>query len=696
MIIDAVKKVDTNVKSSVDFSFGSSSSKIFAMLSSNLYTNKELCVIHELSANCIDAHKLNGNQDKPFEVFLPTTLDNNIKFLDHGPGLSEEDVYRFLTKYGESSKQGSNQFIGGWGIGSKSPAAVSNSWTIVSNHNGSSKEYLVFINEHLVPTIAKIKESPCETTGVIVSIPVNPNRFRVWGDLIYSAYKYYSVKPIIHGKSVSWDPLDETYYKDDSNFYISNKSPEHYWENQAAIIINQRRYSLDFDKISSENGYDKSDIFDSSTLSWARYNIKFHFSVGEIDLNISREGIQYTKKSISAIINKINDFRALIEKLFKTNDFYTNKFDYIVGVNNFVKDNGSVFSNTELLKELLVHNKYGITSRDLNFWKLQLEYGFIEDNRVRFYGGKSVRALAHRSFSSSLLTVGHSRGEQDKFDFLGIDFEFLDKDKLKIVIADCSDVIARVKLDFKETGAKYIISDSDFTDEHTGHLVCLASSLKKQTVKNFRESKLTKNLSHYYERRNGKLHRVLNPDVDASAAVIKLAKVTTKCLNESINSFTSDLIKSRGLKVYYIAKDSHNTLNLPNFMDKIEEDFQAYISSSDYEKNKEIYYYFKNIDYTFYSLMLKKYRTPKIDSNWNKICDKITDPNASIVSGTHSIWNDYCIATKGKELDVKDRDLVLAELSKLYEAYSMFSFLGTYSIVAKNPSIQSYINLVNF
>lgn len=75
-------------------SFGiKQSPKAFQILSSGLYSNKPMAIVRELSANAADAHVLNGNQKKPFEIKLPNRLDNQFYIKDFGPGLSHEQGF---------------------------------------------------------------------------------------------------------------------------------------------------------------------------------------------------------------------------------------------------------------------------------------------------------------------------------------------------------------------------------------------------------------------------------------------------------------------------------------------------------------------------------------------------------------------------------------------------------------------------
>ena len=140
-------KLNTSERSTVESSGVSgesgfklkSSKHAFQLLSSGLYTNKIQAVIRELSCNAADAHVLNSNQKTAFDVKLPNRLDSQFYVRDYGPGLSDDGVMNLYTTYFESTKSESNDFTGGFGVGSKSPFAYTDMFTVESIHTGVTR-----------------------------------------------------------------------------------------------------------------------------------------------------------------------------------------------------------------------------------------------------------------------------------------------------------------------------------------------------------------------------------------------------------------------------------------------------------------------------------------------------------------------------------------------------------------------------
>lgn len=328
MILESVHNVATNLKDSVEFSVSDDSSKIFAFLSNFLYRDKERSVITELSSNALDAHKMIGRDDLPISVTLPTSLVPMFTVRDFGPGLSEANVYLFLTKYGSSSKGGSNDFIGGFGIGSKSPAAVSDTWNIKSYHDGMETEYLIHINDKGIPNINKLYSKHTTETGLEVSIPTKG--ITVWHDAARVAYAHYEVMPQIKGNSSAFSSVkfDSTFHnlvkfstKANTRSYGSSGYPY--------ILMNRRAYQIDTSKISGcskmFNGYaDWYLPFDTSSLS----------------VSLSREDLQYDSRTIDNVNARIKDIEARFKSDWLTTvSIETSLFEYQRIANEFKEKN---------------------------------------------------------------------------------------------------------------------------------------------------------------------------------------------------------------------------------------------------------------------------------------------------------------------------------------------------------------------
>lgn len=295
-IVDTTKHCETNLKPGVSFSFSEDSSKLFSMLSSYLYSDKEYCVLSELSSNAVDAHRMVGKESVPIYIDLPTALDHSLTVRDYGPGLSEADIYVFLTQYGKSSKGGSNKDIGTWGIGSKSPAAITDTWSIKSYHAGEMKHYEVYIDGNGIPTLTKVFERETDESGLEIIIPVSEQNINQWRETARKAFQWYPVKPLLNVE-VSYEDIiqNNDYFSD--NWYLASYPGRRHSSISPIIITTFREYSLVLSSIWAK--------LDPKLQYLAKLPLVIKFDIGEIDLSISREQLQLNEKSINAITARL-------------------------------------------------------------------------------------------------------------------------------------------------------------------------------------------------------------------------------------------------------------------------------------------------------------------------------------------------------------------------------------------------------
>lgn len=176
-------------------------SKAFRVLSSSLYRDKIQAIIREVCSNAYDAHVAADRPDAPFEVHLPNALEPFFSVRDYGTGLSEADMNSVYTTYFESTKSGSNKFIGAFGLGSKSPFSYVDSFTITSCLAGMQSTYVAFVNEEGKFSLTRMASiATNQQNGIEVSVPVRHAadyaEFHSKAQLVLSRFK---VRPVVVG-----------------------------------------------------------------------------------------------------------------------------------------------------------------------------------------------------------------------------------------------------------------------------------------------------------------------------------------------------------------------------------------------------------------------------------------------------------------------------------------------------------------
>lgn len=142
----------------------------------DLYTDFELACIREYATNARDANIEAGNESVPIEVSLPNRLSPWYVVKDRGPGLDLHGLKTVFAKYGASTKRGSNDYNGSFGLGGKAALTYTSQFTIVGVKDGIKTNVIVNRRDDGVGVMKVISQEPTnEPSGVEIKIPVKDN-----------------------------------------------------------------------------------------------------------------------------------------------------------------------------------------------------------------------------------------------------------------------------------------------------------------------------------------------------------------------------------------------------------------------------------------------------------------------------------------------------------------------------------------
>jgi len=178
--------------------------KAFKILIDGLYSNKIKAVIRELWTNAYDSHSDAGNLDQPFNCTLPSQLEPHFSVRDFGVSMTHDTIMNLYTQLFNSTKTESNSVVGEKGLGSKSPFAYTDSFSVISYLDGVKRSYTAYIAEKGIPFIALMAEEETdEPNGLEVSFPVETKDIQSFLSTAEEVAKGFDVKPIIKGFSGS-------------------------------------------------------------------------------------------------------------------------------------------------------------------------------------------------------------------------------------------------------------------------------------------------------------------------------------------------------------------------------------------------------------------------------------------------------------------------------------------------------------
>jgi len=334
------------------------SPEAFEILSDRIYPNKIKAVVRELSTNAVDAtidarkvsklhtalfarggesydvpalmalvndnaeyveREVNTFENNPMYnlsnwteqvplVHLPNRIEPWFSIRDYGTGLSHEFIMKLYVSYFWSDKKTSNDYTGCLGLGSKSPFAYTDHFTVTSYFNGEKRMY----NAHLSNGFPSISIFTDEATGEPLVFPTDePNGIEVQfgvkaGDFDEFAnearrlYPYFKMQPKVVGNSLVTSFLESVRQnKENGTYYSVHNSQTVEWGFRKSgdvtgplAIMGNIAYP-----ISLQNSYN----YDSLTQQILRSNIEIVFPVGALQITPSREQLSYKPSTIQAI-----------------------------------------------------------------------------------------------------------------------------------------------------------------------------------------------------------------------------------------------------------------------------------------------------------------------------------------------------------------------------------------------------------
>lgn len=199
-----------------------------------------------------------------------------------------------------STKEEDDDQIGAFGLGSKSPFAVSDSFTVESRMDGKLHRFLMYLNAKRIPTVDLITkdletrdpkpEDTDEFNGMTVKIPVKNARFSAFSDELVRLGRVMRPehRPIVENASYRFGWEDISYDFKVNNTYIQPKGQG----NTHYAVMGGVSYPIDLDQLDPET---------ASIMSKFPCSYTF-FELGSLNVPPSREDLSYdefTRETLS-------------------------------------------------------------------------------------------------------------------------------------------------------------------------------------------------------------------------------------------------------------------------------------------------------------------------------------------------------------------------------------------------------------
>lgn len=156
----------------------------------DLYADPEQAVIREYSTNALDAH-VEAGEKRPIEVTTPTPLSPFFKVRDYGVGLDAEDIRDIYSRYGTSTKRGSDDVVGMLGLGCKSALTYADQFTLCGVKDGRRVQVSISRDADGSGSMTIVSDAATtEPNGVEVIVPAKrTNAFEAKADHFFAVWQ---------------------------------------------------------------------------------------------------------------------------------------------------------------------------------------------------------------------------------------------------------------------------------------------------------------------------------------------------------------------------------------------------------------------------------------------------------------------------------------------------------------------------
>lgn len=305
MLIDTKADVKSDLQGK-NFNF-ELNGKTFKALFSDIYTDKIGSVVREIASNCRDSHVEADKADVPFDIKIGSDGfgSNIISFTDYGVGMSKRDIKKLFTSFFSSTKDKDNNAIGGFGIGSKSPLAYTNQFTVTSIKDNKKNVAVITKIDNVPQYSLVIDDYPTDSENMtVVTIPIEDKDVGKFLKAIKEQLWLFNPLPNVE--------------VDSEDFSFDNRKLI-FEDGDVSVYYNDSKRSPEYNVFIDIGGIPYIFVHNKSFAHVHKYfTVVYKQPIGKYELTLSRESISLSvddKENIFSEINRsVNRFQAFIEK----------------------------------------------------------------------------------------------------------------------------------------------------------------------------------------------------------------------------------------------------------------------------------------------------------------------------------------------------------------------------------------------
>lgn len=302
------------------------SAMVFQIFTKNVYSNPIGTIVREITSNCFDSH-VEANVNLPVEIKLTydsITKTHYVSFIDYGVGMSPDRIDNVYSVYFESTKRDNNNQIGGFGIGGKTPLAYKrfigtsdndydNSFYIITNYNGIKYTYTIYEGPDSPVVSLLDTQDTTDGNGTEIRVPVLEKDIYKFATEI-KRQLYYFENLIISGfNEYYYNFNDYTIVRTNTFLFRGNE-----YSDYIHVCLGRVAYPIDYTALGISS-------------SRYKYPIAIKLNVGDLNVTVSREAIDYSEKTISFLKKKLNEVTNEI------NELINKQYDSVITLEDYLK-----------------------------------------------------------------------------------------------------------------------------------------------------------------------------------------------------------------------------------------------------------------------------------------------------------------------------------------------------------------------
>ena len=345
----------------VNCSIDAEDMRYISSLLRNNYSNTILATIRETYANAVDANKENNLSPELIEVKSPNSIDQTFSVRDYGCGLSRDQIFNLYSKFGKSTKRGSDLSIGGFGIGRFAPLSYKDSFTVTSYHQGVKSIYSLYISEENDTKIDEVFSEPTsEHNGICISVGVAKNDLTKFNEEMSSFFSNFEILPKFLNIQNHIIKPEIVIFGVDWQIRKSFNGHSNYAVGDQGIVMGGIYYPINPELVDFKNDDD---------YAWTIYLNKLVFiaDIGSVSLHHSRETLEYNKTTKAYLKSR---YQAFCKEFTDSIKNKIAQFDCLRDAMSYYKDINHTFPRKAFDKlesqDVFVFKDYKITNFNFN------------------------------------------------------------------------------------------------------------------------------------------------------------------------------------------------------------------------------------------------------------------------------------------------------------------------------------------